>query len=48
MVWSIIAGGGAVLFRQEVLEGIADGSVTLAFRRWKRCGVRRGSRLRTF
>ncbi|MEU4701466.1 hypothetical protein [Nonomuraea dietziae] len=36
-----------MLFRQNILEGIADGSVTLAFRRWKRCGVRRGSRLRT-
>ncbi|MFC6879515.1 MULTISPECIES: hypothetical protein [Actinomadura] len=36
-----------MLFKQKVLEGIADGSVTLAFRRWKRCAVRPGSRLRT-
>ncbi|REE97382.1 hypothetical protein [Thermomonospora umbrina] len=36
-----------MLFRQEVLEGIASGSVTLAFRRWKRPAVRPGSRVRT-
>jgi hypothetical protein len=36
-----------VLFRREQLEGIADGSVTLAFRRWERARVRPGTRLRT-
>ncbi|WP_158566692.1 ASCH domain-containing protein [Actinomadura craniellae] len=36
-----------MLFRQEVLQGIADGNVTLAFRRWKRRAVRPGGRLRT-
>ncbi|MFJ6569010.1 hypothetical protein ACIQNU_16440 [Streptomyces sp. NPDC091292] len=36
-----------MLFRQDALRGIADGSVTLAFRRWKRLGVRPGTRLRT-
>jgi hypothetical protein len=36
-----------VLFRREQLEGIADGTVTLAFRRWERARVRPGTRLRT-
>ncbi|WP_283137648.1 hypothetical protein [Rhizohabitans arisaemae] len=36
-----------MLFKQRTLEGIADGTVTLAFRRWKRSTVRPGSRVRT-
>jgi hypothetical protein len=36
-----------VLFRREQLEGIAEGTVTLAFRRWERPRVRPGTRLRT-
>jgi hypothetical protein len=36
-----------VLFKRRVLDGLADGTVTLAFRRWTRPRVRVGSRLRT-
>jgi hypothetical protein len=36
-----------VLFRPGDLEGIAAGRITLAFRRWERPRVKRGSRLRT-
>jgi len=36
-----------MLFRQDVLAGIADGRVTLAFRRWRRAPPANGSRLRT-
>lgn len=36
-----------MLFKQHILEGIAAGRVTLAFRRWKRPTVRSGSMLRT-
>ncbi|MFE9660812.1 hypothetical protein [Streptomyces sp. NPDC005955] len=36
-----------MLFTKQTLEGIRDGSVTLAFRRWKRVAVRPGTRLRT-
>jgi hypothetical protein len=36
-----------MLFRRPVLDAIADGSVTLAFRRWKQPRVKVGSRLRT-
>jgi hypothetical protein len=36
-----------VLFKRRVLDGLADGSITLAFRRWTRPRVRVGSRLRT-
>jgi hypothetical protein len=36
-----------VLFRRETLDGIADGSVTLAFRRWKRPGAKTGGTTRT-
>lgn len=36
-----------MLFRQRFLEGLAGGTVTLAFRRWRRARVRPGSRLRT-
>ena len=36
-----------MLFRKETWGGIADGSVTLAFRRWERPRLRAGSRLRT-
>lgn len=36
-----------VLFDQRFWPGIADGSITLAFRRWKRPTVRAGGRLRS-
>jgi hypothetical protein len=36
-----------MLLRAPVLRGIADGSVTLAFRRWERPRVRAGGRQRT-
>jgi hypothetical protein len=36
-----------VLFEQRFWPGIADGSITLAFRRWKRPTVRSGERLRS-
>jgi hypothetical protein len=36
-----------MLFKRQVLEGIARGKVTLAFRRWKRPQVRPGTRMRT-
>ena len=29
-----------MLFRQDILEGIANGRVTLAFRRWRKRRVR--------
>jgi hypothetical protein len=36
-----------VLFKRPVLDGIADGTISLAFRRWTRPRVQVGSRLRT-
>ena len=36
-----------MLFRREILEGIADGRVTLAFRRWRRTPPIDGSTQRT-
>jgi hypothetical protein len=39
--------GAAVLFPQRFLTGLADGSVTLAFRRWRRPAARDGGRQRT-
>jgi hypothetical protein len=36
-----------VLFRQQFWDGLADGSVTLAFRRWKRPTVKTGGRQTT-
>jgi hypothetical protein len=36
-----------MLFRQEILEGIAAGRVTLAFRRWRRAPPANGSSLRS-
>jgi hypothetical protein len=36
-----------MLFRHATLEGIRDGSVTQAFRRWDRPRVKLGTRLRT-
>ena len=36
-----------MLFRQRFWAGLADGSVTLAFRRWKRPTVKVGGRLTT-
>jgi hypothetical protein len=36
-----------MLFRQDILQGIADGRVTLAFRRWRKAPLAAGSTLRT-
>jgi hypothetical protein len=36
-----------MLFLQEIYPRLADGTVTLAFRRWKRANVRLGTRQRT-
>lgn len=36
-----------MLFRQTILEGIACGDITLAFRRWQRPTVKAGTGLRT-
>jgi hypothetical protein len=36
-----------MLIKHQVLEHIADGTVTLAFRRWKRPTVKAGGQLRT-
>jgi hypothetical protein len=36
-----------VLFKGHVLDGLADGSISVAFRRWQRPRVRAQSRLRT-
>jgi hypothetical protein len=36
-----------VLFKRHVLDGLADGTITVAFRRWARPRVRAGSELRT-
>lgn len=36
-----------MLFRQDILEGIAEGRVTLAFRRWRKAPPAEGSTLRT-
>lgn len=36
-----------MLFRKDILERIATGDVTVAFRRWKRPSVRAGGTLRT-
>jgi hypothetical protein len=36
-----------MLFGREILDGIASGKITLAFRRWKRPTVKAGGRVRT-
>jgi hypothetical protein len=36
-----------MLFRRDILEGIAEGRVTLAFRRWRRAPPAEGSSLRS-
>jgi hypothetical protein len=36
-----------MLFKQAILEGIAAGEVTVAFRRWQRAAVKAGGTLRT-
>ena len=36
-----------MLFRQKFLDGIRDGTITLAFRRWRRPSVRAGGTLLT-
>lgn len=40
------AGGGRVLFKQRLWDGLADGSITVAFRRWRRPSVRTGGTLK--
>ena len=36
-----------MLFQRALLDGLADGSITLTFRRWRRPGALPGSRHRT-
>ena len=36
-----------MLFKRDVLDGLADGTITVVFRRWARPRVRAGSELRT-
>jgi hypothetical protein len=36
-----------VLFKRDALDGLADGTITVAFRRWARPRVRPGGQLRT-
>lgn len=36
-----------MLFKRPTLDGIADGTISVAFRRWARARVRAGSQLRT-
>ncbi|RAV08896.1 ASCH domain-containing protein [Paenibacillus contaminans] len=36
-----------MLFKNRILDGIADGTVSLAFRRWNKAAVKKGSRLHT-
>jgi hypothetical protein len=36
-----------MLLKKQVLDGIADGRITVAFRRWKRPTVKTGGSLRT-
>ena len=36
-----------MLFKKQILDGIADGKITVAFRRWKRPTVKAGGSLRT-
>ena len=36
-----------MIFRERFLEGIRDGTITVAFRRWRRPSVRSGGTLMT-
>lgn len=36
-----------MLFKHRHLEGIKNGTITLAFRKWKQCSVKPGSRMKT-
>ncbi len=36
-----------MLFKQRILDGIARGEITVAFRKWRRPTVKSGGRLRT-
>lgn len=36
-----------MLFRRAVLEGIKAGKISLAFRRWEKVGIRKGSEIHT-
>lgn len=40
-------GDESMLFKNHILNGIADGTVSLAFRRWKQARVKKGSQLHT-
>lgn len=40
-------GDGALLFKNHILDGIASGKISVAFRRWKRANVKTGSQLHT-
>src|SRR5690349_3093391 len=40
-------GVARMLFRQDILQGIAEGRVTLAFRRWRRAPPKAGATLRS-
>ena len=35
-----LSGVSTVIFRQEFLDGIRNGSITIAFRRWRRPSVK--------
>lgn len=36
-----------MLFKQHILDGIANGTISVAFRRWKQANVHKGSQLHT-
>jgi len=42
-----LSGVSAVIFRQEFLDGIRSGRITIAFRRWRRPSVKAGGKLLT-
>ncbi len=45
--WSQGPSVTGVLFKRHALDGLADGTITVAFRRWARARVRAGGQLRT-
>ena len=42
-----LSGVSAVIFRQEFLDGIRSGRITIAYRRWRRPSVKAGGKLLT-
>jgi hypothetical protein len=42
-----LSGVSAVIFRQQFLDGIRSGRITIAFRRWRRPSVKAGGKLLT-